>query len=100
MFIAFRMLFSNFFEQIGDTNGTWPSTERERCFNSCPNVVGVHVTVVQAISADHHNGVADFAPCVFEIFRECVVEVEQEHHLVAQFTHINFATFHLMSNGV
>ena len=84
------MLLGHLFEQVGDANLERLTTEFDRRFDCRTDVVGVHVAVVETISADHDDRVADSTPSLHELTLFRIFEVEQEHHFVAQLAHVYF----------
>ena len=85
------MLFCNFFEQICDANFRRPTTDSYRCFNRRTNVIGVNVTVINAVATDDNYRVTNFSPRIFKLLKFRIFEVKQEHHFVAQLADVNRA---------
>ncbi len=50
----------------------------------------MNVAVVEAIATDDDDRVADLPPRLHELALLGILEVEQEHHFVTQFAHVDF----------
>ena len=85
------VLVGHLLEEIGHADLARTATEEERRLDGRTDVVRVDVAVVEALSTDHDDRVADRSPRGLEVVGPRVVEVEKEHHLVAQFAHVDRA---------
>ena len=74
--LALFVLFSDFFEQVGDSNLMRATTEQDWCFDCSADVVGVDVAVIQTVATNDHDRVADFSPFEFELARLGVIDFQ------------------------
>ncbi len=86
--LAVGVLLGDLLEQIGHADLLRTTVEIERDLDGGADVVGVDVTVPEAVTADHDDRVADLAPPVLERVDAIVDEVEEVHDLVALLAHV------------